>query len=142
MEDDASMLNTQEMAQQQLVYMTNLENDLQNHGTKMNKEEGPKDRKPAAKNKPLERPSQINLNHGSKLYEESGSENNNVEEKLTYSNIGSYKRGEQVKQWKIEKHKNDHEIPRNQEKNETAPVTKEMNQGNDSFQSGKEHFYR
>ena len=49
MEDDASMLDMQEMAQQQLVYITNLENDLQNHGTKMNKEEGLKDKKPAAK---------------------------------------------------------------------------------------------
>ena len=49
MEDDASILNTQEMAQQQFVYISNLENDLQNHGTKKNKEEGPKDKKPAAK---------------------------------------------------------------------------------------------
>ena len=44
------------MAQWQLVYITNLENDLQNHGTKMNKEEGPKDKTPAAKNRPLESP--------------------------------------------------------------------------------------
>ena len=43
------MLNTQEMAQRQLVYITNLENDLQNHGTKMNEEEGPKDKKSAVK---------------------------------------------------------------------------------------------
>ena len=41
-EDDTSMLNTQETAQQELVYITNLENDLQNHGTKLNKEKGPK----------------------------------------------------------------------------------------------------
>ena len=34
MEDDALMLDTQETAQWQLVYITNLENDLQNHGTK------------------------------------------------------------------------------------------------------------
>ena len=104
MEDNASTLNTQEMAQQQLVYMTNLENDVQNHGTKVNKEEGPKDDKPAAKNRPFERPSLINLNHGSKMYKESGSENNNVEEnekgenekntkELAYTNISSYKRG-------------------------------------------------
>ena len=44
MEDDASMLNTQETAQQQSVYITNLEKDLQNHCTKMNKEEGPKEK--------------------------------------------------------------------------------------------------
>ena len=53
----------------------------------------PKGKKPAAKNRPLERPSVINLNHGSKIssgyhcysyylsdYEESGSENDDVEE--------------------------------------------------------------
>ena len=34
------MLNTQETAQQQLVYITNLVDDLQKNGTKLNKEEG------------------------------------------------------------------------------------------------------
>ena len=55
------MLNTQETAQWQLVYITNLEIDLQNHGTEMNEEKGPKDKKPAAKSGPRERPSLINL---------------------------------------------------------------------------------
>ena len=54
--------------------------DLQSHGTEKNEEEGPKDKKPAAKNRPLERPSLINLNHGSKIYDKSGSENDNMEE--------------------------------------------------------------
>ena len=80
MEDNALMLDTQETDQQELVYITNLENDLQNHGIKLNGEKGPKDKKPAAKNRPFERPSLVNLNHGSKMYEESGSENENVEE--------------------------------------------------------------
>ena len=88
---------------------------------------GPKDKKPAVINRPFERPSIVNLNHGSKMYEESGSENDSVEEnkkgenekntkELTYTNISSYERGKQAKQCKIEKPKNDHEIPRNQEK--------------------------
>ena len=47
------MLDTQEMAQWQLVYITNLENDLQNLGTKMNEEDSPKDKKPAVKNGPF-----------------------------------------------------------------------------------------
>ena len=79
------------------------------------------------KNRPLERPSLIILNHSSKIYEESGSENDNVEEnekveneknakELAYTNISTYKREEQAEQWKIENPKNDHEIPRNQEK--------------------------
>ena len=108
-EDDTLMLDTQETAQQQLVYITNLENDLQNHGTKVNEEEGPKDKKPAAKNRPFERPSPINLNHSSKIYEESGSENDNVEKnkkgekkkntkELANTNIGSYERGKQAEQ--------------------------------------------
>ena len=46
-----------------IVYITNLEKDLGNHGTGMNEEEGPKDRKPAVNNRPLERPSLINFNH-------------------------------------------------------------------------------
>ena len=117
------MLDTQEMAQWQLVYITNLENDLQNHGTKMNEEDSPKDKKPAVKKWAF----LIYLNHSSKLYEESGSENENVEEnekgenkkntkELAYTNISSYKRGEWAEQWKIKKPKNDHKMPRNQEK--------------------------
>ena len=124
MEDDASTLNTQETAQQQLVYITNLEKDLQNHGTEMNEEEGPNDKKPAVKNRPLERPSLINLNHSSKIYEESGSENDNVEEiereknmknmkEIVYTDISSCKSGDQAEQQKVEKPKNAHEIPRN-----------------------------
>ena len=139
MEDDTLMLDTQETAQQELVYITNLENDLQNHGTKMNEEKGPTDKRPAAKNRPFERPSLVNLNHSSKMYEESGSENDNIEEnekgvskkstkELTYTNISRYKRGKWDEQCKIEKLKNDHEIPRR--KNEKALVTKEMTLSN------------
>ena len=89
-----------------------LEKDLQNHSTKINEEEGTKDKKPAERNRPLERPSLINLNHGSKIYEESCSENNDVEEiekeknmkntkEVVYASISSYKRGEQAEQQKI-----------------------------------------
>ena len=51
------------------------------------------------KNRPFEKPSLVNLNHSSKMYEESGSENENAEEnekgeskkntkESTYTNIG------------------------------------------------------
>ena len=56
MEDDASMLTTQETAQQKLMYITNLEKDSQNYSIELNEEEGPKDRKPPAKNRPFESP--------------------------------------------------------------------------------------
>ena len=103
-EDDTSMLEKQETAQQELVYITNLKDDLQNNSTKMNEEKHPKDKKPAAKKSPFERTSLVNLNHGSKMYEEPGSENENIEEsekgenekntkESTYTNIGSYVRG-------------------------------------------------
>ena len=101
------------------MYITNLEDDLQNNSTKLNKEKGPKDKKPAAKNRPFERPSLVNLNHGSNMYEESGSANKNLEEdkkgkneknmkESTHTNIDSYERGKQAKQQKIEKPKNNH----------------------------------
>ena len=61
------------------------------------------------------------------MYEESGSENENIEENKkgenekntkvsTYTNISTYEKGKQAKQWKIEKPKNNHEIPINEEK--------------------------
>ena len=58
-EDNVSMLNTQETAQQKLVYITNLAKDLQTHSIELNEEEGPKDKKPAAKNRPLEGPVKV-----------------------------------------------------------------------------------
>ena len=114
---------------------------MQNHGTEKNEKEGLKDKKPAAKNRPLERPSLINHNHSSKFYGESGSENDNTEEikreknmkntkEITSTKISSYDSGEWAEQQKIEKPKNDHEIPRNQEKIKKALVTKEMTLSN------------
>ena len=52
----------------------------------------------------FERPSLVNINHGSKMYEESGSENENIEEnemgenkkntkESAYTNISSYEKG-------------------------------------------------
>ena len=74
------------------------------------------------KDRPLEKPSLINLNHGSKIYEGSGSENDNDEEnekedkknmdELAYTIISNYERGEQAEQQKIAKPKNDHKMPR------------------------------
>ena len=98
-------------------------------------------KKPAMKNRPLERPSLINLNHSSKIYKESHSENDDVEEIEREKNMkkneivdGSNKRGKWAEQ-KIKRPKNDHKVPRNQEKLKSS-----CDQGNDSFQPGKEHF--
>ena len=53
-------------------------NDKQHFGTKLNEEEGPEDKKPAVKDRPLERLSSISSNDDLEDYEESGSENNQV----------------------------------------------------------------
>ena len=47
-EDDGSTLDTEEIVQQQLVYISNLKNGLQNDGTKLYNVVGPNDKKPAA----------------------------------------------------------------------------------------------
>ena len=79
-EDNGSTLDTQETEQPQLVYITNLEGGLQKDGTKLYGEEDPNNNKPAAKNRHFEKPALNNLNHVCKLYEESGSDNKNIEE--------------------------------------------------------------
>ena len=56
------------------MFITYLKDGLQKNGTKSYEEEGPKDKKPAVKNRPFEKPSLVNLSHVSKLYEESVSE--------------------------------------------------------------------
>ena len=58
MEDNTSMLATQETSLKKSLYITNLKkqtkgtpNDSQNYGTKLNKEEGSEDKKPPAKDR-------------------------------------------------------------------------------------------
>ena len=87
------------------MYNTDPEDDLHKNGTKLNEEEGPRDKKPAVKSRLYEWPSLVNLSHVSKLYEESGSENKNIEEngkednkknakESRYTNITGHKKGE------------------------------------------------
>ena len=60
-EDDGSTLDTEELEQQQLVYITNLKNGLQSDGTKLYDEEGSNDKKPAVENRLIEEPPPIIL---------------------------------------------------------------------------------
>ena len=76
----------EEPKQQQLVYITNLKNGLQEDGTKLYDEECPNDKKPAAENRHIEEPTLNNLNHVYELYEESGSDNDNIEDSLKGEN--------------------------------------------------------
>ena len=79
-EDNRSTLDTKETEQQNLVYITNHKGGLQKDGTKLYNEEGPNNKKPAAKNRHFEEPTLNNLNHVYELYKESGSDNKNIEE--------------------------------------------------------------
>ena len=76
----------QETEQQQLVYIINLKNGLQKDGTKLYDKEGPNDKKPAVENRLIEKPTLSNLNHVYELYEESGSENDNIDESMKGEN--------------------------------------------------------
>ena len=115
----------------------NLKGGLQKDGTKLYKEEGPNSKKPAVKNRILEEPALNNLSHIYKLYEESGSDDKNIEEiakgenkksmkESSYTNMDEGKKGKQANLPKDEKPRNHHEIPRKKGGNEKAPVTKEM----------------
>ena len=73
-EADASTLETEEPDQQQVVYITNLEDGLQNCGTKLCDEKDPNNIKPVARNRLIEEPSLNNPNHVFEIYEESGSD--------------------------------------------------------------------
>ena len=83
---DRYTLNMEELEQQQLVYITNLKNSLQKDGTKLYDEEGPHEKKPAAENRLIEETTLHNLNHFYELYEESGSDNDHIEDSLKGEN--------------------------------------------------------
>ena len=53
-EGDGSTLGMEEPEQQEIVYITNLEDGLQKDGTTLYNEEGPNKKKPAARNRPIE----------------------------------------------------------------------------------------
>ena len=136
-EDDRSTLDIQESEQQQLVYITNLKNGLQKDGMKLYDEEGPNDKKPAVEKRLIEEPTLNNLNHVYELYEESGSDNDNIEDSVRgenkknlkekdYTNIDEKKEGKQANLMKKEKPGYHHDIPPKKQKNEKALVTKEM----------------
>ena len=121
-EDDRSTLDTQETEQPQLVYIMNLEGGLQKDGMKLYEEEGPNNKKPTAKNRHFEEPTLNNLSHIYELSEESGSDNNNIEEivnienkknvkESSYTNMDKGKEGEQADLLHDEKPRNPHKSP-------------------------------
>ena len=127
----------EEPEEQQVVYITNIENSLQKDGTKLYNEEGPNEKKPAVKNRLIEEPTLNNLNHVFEVYKESGSDIDNIEDSLkgenkknskeeNYTNMDGMKEGKRADLLNIEKSQYNHNIPRKKGENEKALVTKEM----------------
>ena len=73
-EGDRSTLGTEEPEQQEVVYITNLEDGLRKDGTALYDEKGPNEKNPAARNRPIEVPSLNNPNHVFDIYGESDSD--------------------------------------------------------------------
>ena len=73
-EGDGSTFGTEEPEQQEVMYITNLEDGLQKDGTALYNENGPNEKKPAARNRPIEVPSLNNTNHVFDIYGESDSD--------------------------------------------------------------------
>ena len=138
-EGNGSTLGTEEPKQQEIVYITNLEDGLQKDGTAMYDEESPNEKKPAARNRPIEVPSLNNPNHVFDIYGESRSDVNYIEDfvkgeekknskEYNYINMDVKKEGKQANR----------QDPMKKGENEKALVTKEMGLG----YLGKKHFYR
>ena len=100
-------MDTQETEQHELVYITNFKNGLQEDSTKLYDEEGQNNKKLAVENRLIEKPTLYNLNHIYKLYKESGSVNENIEDfdkgekkknskEKNYTNTDEKKEGKQA----------------------------------------------
>ena len=73
-EGNGPTLRGEEPEQQQIVYITNLEDGLRKDGTTLYEEEIPNDKKSAARNRSIEVPSLKNPNHFFDTYGESDSD--------------------------------------------------------------------
>ena len=138
-EGDGSTLGMEEPEQQQIVYITNLEDGLRKDSTTLYDEKCLK-KKPAARNRPIEVPFLNNPNHVFDIYRESDSDINYVEDfskgedkrnskEYDYTNMDVKKEGKQADLQESNITRYHHDIPRKKGKNEKALVTKEMGLG-------------
>ena len=116
-------MGTEEPEQQEVVYITNLEDGLRKDGTTMYNEEDPNEKKPAARKRPIEVPSLNNPNHVFDIYGESDSDVNCIEDfskgedeknskEYDYINIAVKKEGKQADLQKSNIMQYHHDIPR------------------------------
>ena len=122
------------------MYITNLEDGLRKNGTTLYDKEGPNEKKPAARNRPIEVPSLNNSNHVFDIYGESDSDVNYIEDfskgedkrnskEYDYANMDLEKEGKQADLQELNTTRYHHYIPRKKGENEKALVTKEMGLG-------------
>ena len=122
-EGDGSTLGTEEPEQQEVVYITNLEDGLQEDGTALYDETGPNERKPAARNRPIEVPSLNNPYHVFDIYGESDSDIIYIEDfskgearknskEYDYTNMDLEKEGKQADLQELNIMRYRHDIPR------------------------------
>ena len=122
-ESDGSTLGTEEPEQQEVVYITNLEDGLRKDGTALYDEEGPNEKKPAARNRPIEVPSLNNPNHVFDIYGVSDSDVIYIEDfwkgearknskEYDYTNMDLGKKGKQADLQELNITQYRHDIPR------------------------------
>ena len=133
-------MGTEEPEQQEIVYITNLEDGLRKDGTTLYNEEDPNKKKPAARNRPIEVPSLNSPNHVFDIYRESGSDVKHIEDfskgenkksskEYVYTNMDVKKEGKQADLQETKTTQYHHDIPRKNFENEKALVMKEMGLG-------------
>ena len=139
-EGDGSTSGTEEPEQQEIVYITNLEDGLRKDGTTLYDEKGPNKKKPAARNRPIEVPSLNNPYHVFDIYGESGSDIKHIEDfskgedkknskEYDYTNTDVKKEGKQANLQETKIMRYHHDILRKKGENEKALVTKDMGLG-------------
>ena len=139
-EGDGPTRGGEEPEQQHIVYITNLEDGLRKDGTTLYEEEVPNEKKPAARNRPIEVPSLNNPNHVFDTYRESDSDVIYIEDfskgearkntkEHDYANMDLAKEGKQADLQELNIMRYHHEIQRKIGENEKALVTKEMGLG-------------
>ena len=136
----------EEPKQQEIVYITNLEDGLRKDGTTMYNEEG-QTKKPAARNRLIEVPSLNNPNHVFDIYGESGSDVNYIEDfskgedkrnskEYNYANMDLEKEGKQADPQELNITRYRHNIPRKKVKMKRLWSQKKW-----GWDSLKKHFY-
>ena len=122
-EGERSTLGMEEPKQQEIVYITNLEDGLRKDGITLYDKEGPNKEKPAARNRPIEVPSLNNPNHVFDIYGESDSDVNYIEDfskgeekrnskEHDYTNMDLEKEGKQANLQELNTTRYRHDIPR------------------------------